>query len=185
MKTPFTALKETGAPDAVATFLAALLLVVCLTPWLDISLGGVTLKDEIPWYMSPIAGFIFILLFVPCIPAKSAVSPAENELIHRFYWIREHLLVDDLTVDSAQEAHNALNGEGGEFRVAEAQYAQTHIEPILRRVNKFRDLHDRAAQLRTLCRQLPEAWGPEEKVDPNLAAKLKSLAGILPLANSA
>jgi len=184
MKTFFVILKEAGAPDAVRTAFAALMLAFCLSPWLDISIGGVTLKGSVPWQVSPIAALFLVLMFVPCIPAKKSLSAAEKELTHRFHWLREHLLVDELTVDSAQEAMNALNGSGGHFRAAEKLFRDSHIEPILPEARAFMRWEADVVQLRRLCRQLPSGWS-SEMVEPNLALELKEAVSRLPTASAA
>ena len=185
MKTPFVILKEAGAPDAVLTALAVLMLVFCLSPWLGISIAGVTLKDSVPWQVSPVAALLLVLLFVPCIPAKKTASSAEKELTHRFHWIREHLLVETLTVGSAQEAKHALDGAGGNFRAAEEPFRDRHIEPILREATAFMRWEADVVQLRRLCRQLPSSWSPRDMVQPNLASELKRSASRLPTVSAA
>jgi len=185
MKTPFQILKETGAPDEVLAVLGALVLTVCLAPWLDISLGSVTLKTAIAWYVSPFAALVFVLLFIPCIPSKVSPSAAEKELIHRFYWIREHLLVHNLTVDSAHEACSALDGGGSAFRAVEKKYRDTHIEPIVRDVKAFTRWLEPVTELRRLSKELPTGWRRSDTVDPSLATKLKEVAETLPSGSAA
>lgn len=180
MKTPFNFLKESGAPDAVITFLAGLILVICLSPWLDISLGGVTLKTIVPWYISPIFLVVFIGLFIPFIPSKKELSAVEKELNFRFEWLREHLLNDPLTLDSALEAENALDGAGGRFRTTEEQFRDKHIEPLFDDAEHLKPLLDDTIQLRRLCRSLPRTVHPGDIVDEDVASQLRKMASRLP-----
>lgn len=186
MKTPFNALKESGAPDAVLAALAGVVPVVSLTPWLDISLLGVTLKTAVPWFVTPLAALVFVLLFVPCIPSKMPVSAAERELEHRFYWLREHLLVNPLTMRSARSAKNALDGGGGgTFQAAEDQYRDKHIEPIIRDAAAFTQCLVSVTHLRRLFEQLPNTYRDADPVDTSLAEKLKHAAEKLPSVSDA
>jgi len=170
--------KEIGVPDAVVTSIAGLLLVLGLSPWLDLSWTGVELRSAVPWYVSPFFALLFVLLFIPWIP--SSPSLAEKELVHRFYWLREHLLVENLTVDSAQEACNALDGAGGKFRSTEKRFIDKHIEPLFDDVEKFKPWLDHAIQLRRLCGRLPTTIHPGDMVDTDVASQLRDMASKLP-----
>ena len=48
-QTTFQALRKLGAPDGLLTVLSGLLVVLALSPWLDVEIAGVAIKEAIPF----------------------------------------------------------------------------------------------------------------------------------------
>ena len=176
-------LKEKGAPDAFLALVALLLLVIALS-WTRISVGNITIPN-FPWGVSLFCGIILILLFVPCIPAKSSsVSSAEKELMHRFEWLRRHLLVKDLTIASAYDAQWALIGSGGTFHAAEDLFFQKNIEPILYEAPSFVQWNKNVTLLLDLYKRFPKSWRNDELLQEDLALEFKKAVADLPSRHS-
>lgn len=79
MRTPLAVLKDAGAPDSLRTAIAGVLIALALSPWLDISIGSVVLKEAVAPYVGVIAGILFLLLFVPFLPFKEPWEASESE----------------------------------------------------------------------------------------------------------
>ena len=107
MKTPFQLMREAGAPDAIIAIIAALLLVLSLAPWLDITIGDITIGDQVPSFVTPVTFLIFLLLFLPCIPFReTSSSNLQIDALHSF-----ETSYADLRVAAATISRDILNPE--------------------------------------------------------------------------
>lgn len=128
--TPYQALRNLGAPDGLLTVLPSLLIVLALSPWLDIEISGIVVKESVPAWVAVVSGTIFLVLLIPFLPLQIRNETAQEELQHRLKFIRRHIARDSALVSDAVQVIRAIDGQGGEFRPSQHDFDGIPIEAI-------------------------------------------------------
>lgn len=148
-----------GAPDGVVTAICCLLVVLILTPWLDLGIAGFVVKEEIPWWASLISGIVFFCLFLPLWSEKVVNQAAYEELEHRLKFIRRHIERNTALISDAVEVKRALDGQGGSFKPSRQQFQNVPIEAIAKQ-SGWPELEHYCEKLREELRELPGSHKP-------------------------